>query len=64
MGHRVGVLKVNDENSVIQSQIRIHWSEARMIRGFGSVTKCYGSAKTAFTYLTQEDVMWATVLGS
>jgi hypothetical protein len=39
-------LKVNDENSRIQSRIRIHWSEAR-IRGSGSVPKCHGSATLA-----------------
>jgi hypothetical protein len=47
----VGVLKVNDENSRIRIQIRIHYSEA-WIRGSGSgsTPKCYRSAKLQKTF--------------
>jgi hypothetical protein len=41
----VGILKVNEENSIIRIRIRIHWSEA-WIRGSrsGSTPKYHGSA--------------------
>jgi hypothetical protein len=42
----VAILKVTDENSRIQSQIRIRIRKSEVrIRGSGSVPKCRGSAK-------------------
>jgi hypothetical protein len=49
----IGVLKLKDENSRIQSRIRINWSEARILGyGSGSVPQCHGSTTLALTIHT------------